>query len=1150
MELCTLKPAFRLLLVSTFLCALVQAQTTSTSILGTVTDANGAVVPGAKVTALNVGTSTKREDSTSSSGDYSFPLLDVGEYEVTVEAPGFKAAVRPNVILQINEKVRADFSLDVGSPTERVEVTADTAVLRTDDATLGQTVEQRRVVELPLNNRSLGALAILQPGIQYGPRSGSDGQGFGQRQGSHGVPIPGIGLSIVANGQRETNQHATLDGVVATEARVNTVPFSPSVEAVHEFRVLSGSYSSEYGFNSGAQMIIVTRSGTNDFHGSAFEFVRNNVFDAENYFQNYFTPPGAPRLKKDSLRQNQFGGVLTGPVLIPKLYNGRNQTFFMVNYEKRIRRQSGLAQQANHPPTAFRRGDFSALLNRRSASGAALPAIQIVDPLTGAPFAGNIIPESRIAPAARALLSFWPEPQFVLPDPLTGFNYSGPERRTLDDDQRFVRIDHNFSERDKIFGRYAFNDVTYNVIPGDNPLFSYFVAGRNQNIATQWIHVFNPSLINEFRYGYNRSVDNTLNPRANTDFDIEALGVPGFRVVNDNNRPFTPRETGVPTISVNAFSTLAEQDGGNGFDFNNLHQFSDNVTISRGAHNMKTGFDYRWIKLFRGAANVPRGGLTFGGDIAGNAFAAFLLGYPSSTVTPEGLPLTEVRQHRMAFYFTDDWKPSRKLTVNLGLRYEYNSTATDILGLWRSLSFADSVNGIPTVVPDVGTPFEFYKPQKNLFMPRVGLAYRPTDDWVIRMGYGIYYNVHQLNNYTILNLNPPKSGTSNFVQTATNGRINPGQTILTYASPFGVVNPTSATGINALSPDNNQPYVNQWSLDVQRRLPYDTVLSVGYVGNKGTHIDNTVELNAPAPALSSNPVPVNSRRPIRFFIDGPNGPQRPLNRLRWLTSDGNSWYHGLQVAAQKRFTAGLQMNFAYTYSKSLAEGYGRNEGALAIPNSYQNPRNRAAEKTRYGFDVTHNMVFSFLYEIPIPEAFRSNFARHIFGGWQTNGILALRSGYPFSVTQNNTINTVEGHVRPDRLSSGELQNPTVNRWFDPDAFRVVTCQRNDLADRCHYGNAGNGILEGPGYKNFDFSVLRNIPIREGVRLQLRGEIFNLFNTPQFGLPNSSLSAASNFLPPVGGTQYPSQAGIARGPGAITSLIAPMRQMQFGIKFLF
>lgn len=1156
MELCPARQALRLLFL--FVCLFVvahvaHAQTTSTSILGTVSDPNGALVPGAKVTALNVGTGTKREDSTSSSGDFSFPLLDVGEYEVTVEAPGFKAAVRPKVILQVNEKVRVDFSLDVGSPTERVEVSADTAVLRTEDATLGQTVEQRRVVELPLNNRNLGALAILQPGIQYGPRSGTDGQGFGQRQGSHGVPIPGVGLSIVANGQRETNQHATLDGVVATEARVNTVPFSPSVEAVQEFRLLSGSYTAEYGFNSGAQMIIITRSGGNDFHGAAFEFVRNDVFDAENYFQNYFLPPNTPRelrAKKDALRQNQFGGVISGPVLIPKLYDGRNQTFFMVNYEKRIRRQSGLAQQANHPPTAFRRGDFSALLNRRTAGGAALPSIQIIDPLTGTPFPGNIIPESRIAPAARALLNFWPEPQFVTPDPLNGFNYSGFERRTLDDDQRFVRIDHNFSENDKIFGRYAFNDVTYNVLPGDNPNFSYFVAGRNQNVATQWIHVFTPSLINEFRYGYNRSVDNTLNPRANTDFSIEALGVPGFRVVNDNNRPFTPRETGVPTITVNAFSTLAEQDGGNGFDFNNLHQFSDNVTISRGAHNMKTGFDYRWVKLFRGAANVPRGGLTFGGDIAGNAFAAFLLGYPSNTTTPEGLPLTDVRQDRIAFYFTDDWKASQKLTLNLGLRYEYNSVATDIRGLWRSLSFADSVNGVPTVVPEIGTEYEFYRPQKNLFMPRLGIAYRPSDNWVIRLGYGIYYNVHQLNNYTILNLNPPKSGTSTFVQTATGGRINPNQTILTYASPFGVVNPTSATGITALSPDNNQPYVNQWSLDVQRRLPFDTVLSVGYVGNKGTHIDNTVELNAPAPALSSNPIPVNSRRPIRFFIDGPGGPLRPLNRLRWLSSDANSWYHGLQVSAQKRFTAGLQLNFAYTYAKSLAEGYGRNEGALAIPNSYQNPNDRAAEKTRYGFDVRHNMVFSFLYELPVPERFRSNFARHIFGGWQTNGILALRTGYPFSVTQNNTINTVEGHVRPDRLASGELANPTVDRWFDPDAFRVVTCQRDDLAERCHYGNAGQGILEGPGYKNFDFSLLKNFPIRESMRLQLRGEIFNLFNTPQFGLPNSSLNAAANFLPPVGGTQYPSQAGIARGPGAITSLIAPMRQMQFGIKFLF
>ncbi len=278
----------------------VSAQTTSTTLLGAVADSAGAVVSGAKVTATNTKTGVKREATTSSSGDFSFPLLEVGVYDVTIEAHGFKPEVRRNVILELNEKVRVDFSLQVGATTEMVEVTAAAATLRTDDATLGQTVEQRRVEELPLNNRNLGALALLQPGVQYGPRAGSDGQGFGQRQGAHGVPIPGIGLTFVANGQRETNQTGTLDGVVATEARVNTIPFSPSVEAVQEFRTLAGSYSAEYGFNAGAQVHIVTKSGGNDWHGSAFEFLRNDIFDAENFFQNYFNAPGQARSKKDS----------------------------------------------------------------------------------------------------------------------------------------------------------------------------------------------------------------------------------------------------------------------------------------------------------------------------------------------------------------------------------------------------------------------------------------------------------------------------------------------------------------------------------------------------------------------------------------------------------------------------------------------------------------------------------------------------------------------------------------------------------------------------------------------------------------------------------------------------------------------------------
>jgi hypothetical protein len=1133
------------------------AQTTSTSILGTVTDSSGAVISGAKVSVLNTRTGTKRSDVTTNTGDYNFPLLDVGEYEVTVESPGFKPETHKNLALQINQKARVDFALQVGAQSERIEISAEAAVLHTDEASLGQVVEQRRVVELPLNGRNLAGLAVLQPGVQFGGRMGFDGlTGTGG-----GIPVPGVGISISANGQRDTNQHATLDGVQVTEARVNTVTFTPSIEAVEEFKVQSGSYSAEYGTNSGAQLTIVLRSGTNQYHGTAFEFFRNDVLDAENYFTNYFNAPGAARRKKDGLRQNQYGGVISGPLSIPKLYNGKDKTFFMFDYEARLRRQPGNTATANVPSLAFRNGDLSALLNR----GAGLNPIQIVDPLTGTPFAGNIIPATRISPTAKALIPFLQNPQRVNADPLSGVNYVGEGNVKLDDDQRYVRIDHNFSDKDKIFGRYAFDDLSYFTIPGDNPNFTYFVAGRSQNVAGQWIHIFSPTLLNEFRYGYNRSVDNTLNPRSNSSFDLDALGMTGFRVVTDNNRKFTPREAGLPVINVSNFTgtvsggsqaLFGDRDGGNGFDFNQMHQFSDNVTISRGAHNFKTGFDFRRVILFRGAANVARGDMTFDDTIANNGFASFLLGYPSQTDSPEGLPLTDVRQNRYGAYFQDDWKASRKLTLNLGVRYEYNSAATDITGLWRSISFKDSVNGIPTLIPKIGTPYQFYEPEKKNFMPRVGIAYRPSDKWVVRSGFGLYYNVHQLNNYTILNLNPPLSGSSAFSQQATGGKLTSTTNPLTYASPFGVISTTGIINANTLNPDNFQPRVIQWSFDIQRQLPWRSVLTLGYVGSKGVHIDNAVELNNPDPGLSSLSTSPQQRRPIQNVIDGPGGPVRPLSRLRWLDSGNNSWYHGLQANLEKRFSGGLQFSFAYTYSQSLGEGYGRNEGFGGTSQTYQDPRNRAAEKGRYPFDVRHNAILNFLYEIPTAAAFQKNAAKYLFGGWQLNGILTLRTGFPFTVAQGNTLNTFNSVVRPDRVRSGISDNPTVNRWFDTEAFRLVTCQQDALSNRCHYGSAGNSILDGPGARNLDASLFKNIPIKsDRVRVQFRAEFFNLFNTPNFSTPNRTLTSSLAFQPkvdPVTGAIGPDpvQGGRSAGPGAITSLALPMRTIQFGLKFQF
>jgi Carboxypeptidase regulatory-like domain len=1122
------------------------SQTSSTAILGTVLDASGAVVVGAKVTVLQVQTGIKRQDVSSSSGDYNFPLLDPGDYSVTVEAPGFKTETRTGIQLELNLKARIDFHLEVGAEVQRVEVTTQAALLSTDQATLGQVVNTRRIEELPLNGRNVGALAVLQPGVQYGGRMGLTDLNSG---GGGGIPIPGDAISISANGQRDTDQHATLDGVGVTEARVNTVPFTPSPEAIEEFKVQAGTYSAEYGTHSGAQLAMALKSGGNAFHGDAFEFLRNDKLDAQDYFQNYFNPPGSTPTPKNLLRQNQYGFLLSGPILIPKIYSGKNRTFFMFDFESRRLRQPNQVGESLVPTQAFENGDLSALLNRHDSSGAALLPIQIIDPITGVPFAGDIIPASRISPIAKNLYNFWPAPQFGLPNPLSGFNYIGVGATSIDDDQRYIRIDHQLSDDDRLFGHYAFDDIKYGQTFGDNPNFPYFVAGRNQNAAAQWIHIFNHEIINEFRLGYMRSTDNTLNPRSNTNFSLDALGLTGLRVLNDNNRAFTSREAGLPPINFSNFAGLGDRDGGNGFDYNNQYELGDNVTISHGAHNFKLGFMATKVVLDRGAANVPRGDLTFDDAVGNSDWASFLLGYPVSTDTPEGIPLTYPRQNRYGAYVQDDWKVTQRLTINLGLRYEYNSVATDVKGLWRSLDFTQEVNGVPTLVPNIRTPYHFYDPEKKMFMPRIGLAYRLSEKTVIRSGYGIYYNVHQLNNYTILNLNPPLSGSAFFSNDPSNGLITH-PTPITSQNPFGALSTTSIINANTLNRNDYEPRLHQWSLGVQRQLPWESVLDVSYVGSKGVHIDNTVELNNPDPAPNTPTSSAQQRRPYQYVIDGPGGPVRPLSRIRFLDSGGNSWYHGLQVGYQKRFSHGLTGSVAYTYSKSEGEGYGRNESFGFTNNgSYQDPRNRAADKGVYPFDTKHNAVISWLYELPTVPAFRQGVAHQIFGGWQANGILTLHSGLPFTVTQSGSLNTINSPVRPDRIGSGQESNPTVNLWFNPNDFQVVTCQVSTLPGLCHYGSSGNGILRGPNFHDVDFSLFKNFQIKESLKLQFRAEMFNLFNTPNFNPPNHSLSASTQFLPSTDGGAFPSQIR-ARGPGQITGLAAPMRQIQFGLKFLF
>ena len=1129
------------------------AQTTSTEILGTVTDVSGAAVPGATVTILRVATGEKREAVTSPSGDYSFPLIEIGEYAVTAQLTGFKTQERKNVAVQLQQKVRVNFVMEVGQISETVEVTAAAVTLKTDDAAVGQVIDNRRVVELPLNGRNIGSLAVLTPGVQYGSRVGFDGAG--------GFPIPGNTVAVSANGQREINQQITLDGVIATEPRVNTMVFSPSIDAIEEFRVQTSSYSAEYGQNNGAIVQIALKSGTNRFRGTVYEFLRNDKFAAKDYFLNFQQPPGSREAPKNVLRRNQFGAFVSGPVWLPG-YSGKDRTFWSFNYEGRRETRETVAEDFFFPQ-AFRNGDFSALLSPLIQNGRPIRTpIIIYDPLTGEPFrdaAGNInnmIPASRIDRDAQSFINqYQPLPQFA-PADILDVNVRGSVPNVITSNQYFFRIDHQFNANNKVFVRYAGDRSRWDQ-EFINPNFPYFTKSIANNWAVQYLKIFSPTVLNEFRYGLNKADDDTFNPRSNTDFDLDSLGIGQFRVAVDNNRKLTPREMGLPGTII-----TGDRDGGNGYDFNEVHQFTDNFSFGRGKHNFKTGFEYRLVRLDRAAANLPRGSM--GCCEGGYSLAGWLLGFPSSTTTAEGFPFTAPRQDRYSAYILDDWKASRRLTLNLGLRWDYFGVPADSDGGWRSLrldilSTAADGRQLPTLIPAPNTKnFEFYESDNRYFMPRLGLAYRVTDKWVVRSGFGWFANAQQLNNFTILNLLPPRSGTFGFNQVTDQAqliahtyagqdyqiptrRFREGTQVLTLDNAFpGQGSAAARTNLTLMPPDNKASNHVQWSLDIQRELPWDMSMTVGYVGSKTSNLDNSIgNYNNPDPSPNTD---INSLRPYQAYVsEGEGNAARGLGNIRYLDSYGNGNYHGLQTSLEKRYSSGLTFGLAYTYSKSQGEGYGRNEGAGNVSSGYQNPRDRRAARTRYGFDVRHNAVINYVYEMPFLNRFKG-VAGAFLAGWQTNGILTFRSGFPFNPGGGGNLNT-GGEVWPDRVDDGRLFGDAKReKWFDPSVFRRVDCNIPGRLDLCHYGNAGQGILESPGARNLDLSVYKNwrLPfIGDEGKLQFRAEFFNAFNTPQFGVPNGiGFTSINSFVPD------------APRMGEIRSLRASMRVIQFGMKLYF
>jgi Carboxypeptidase regulatory-like domain len=1041
-----------------------EGQETTATLVGTVTDPSGAAIPDAVIRAVNKATNSVRETKSGASGDYTLPFLDAGDYSVSIEASGFQSQNVERITLQVQQSARVDFKMTIGNVKESVEINAHAAELQTENAAVGTVIDSAKIVELPLNGRNFIQLAQLIPGVQTGtPGSITVRRG----RGSVGQSDPSFGATAAsANGMRDTADRYLLDGIETMDYDAVTYSFSPSIDSLAEFKVETSSYSAESGGAPGAQVNMVTKSGTNNLHGTLWEFNRNNdlsqSYDA--IANKSVTPP--------RLNRNQFGANIGGPVYLPKLYNGKDKTFFFFNWE------SGYAAQGNQPtyklvpPAAIRTGNFSAVTNARTGA-----PIAIKDPFApgGAPFAGNIIPTNRLSQQALVFLQFVPEPNTqngALNFLTTPFSATSWQRNYT------TRIDHNFSTRDVLSGTYVFND-TYEAA---DPIWGHDQRnnlGTTQNAEGSEIHTFTPSLINEARFGWHTFYENEIFGTSNDpNYDIAGkMGLPGVSRL--------PIEYGPPSISISG------PDGAyNVFDLqrqigprtrsNSIYQIIDTLSWQLGLHFLRIGaeIDHRNV-TFQQARN-PRGNFTFDGTYTGSSLADFMLGYVKSDGLNPTHTNTNLWDWTQSYFIQDDWKVTPRLTLNLGLRWDYFAPYTQV-----DNRFADIYqNGfqITQAYTPANSPYGrgLLQPDRTDFGPRFGFAYRPAifGQWVVRGGYGIYYTPEISNAIFAMAEGDQATAGASVI-----GNLS-GQPNVFFNNPFAN---SSVVGLLPFDVSNDQnlkdSYIQQWNFTIERQLPGNVLLDVGYVGSKGTRLIVTYpDLNMPltlvdprTPGLAS----LNSRRPDQLF-------QRAVTADK---SVGNSIYHALQVKVERRMSQGLTFLTSYTWSKSISgpSDIGGQVGGGFYIGTPQNPYYAQGDRSVSGFDQTQRFVMTVLYDVPF---FRNmqNKARYLVDGWEVSTIITAQSGFPTPVTSNLDTTGTGITSRPNESGNGNLpaDQRTWKHWFNTAAFSQATYGRFGTSPR-------TDAFRLPGLVNVDFSATKSFRIKERASFQFRGELFNLFN---------------------------------------------------------
>jgi hypothetical protein len=1000
-----------------------------TALVGTVTDASRAVIPGAAVAAVNVGTQDTYETTTNAQGYYNLQFIRIGRYDVTVTLAGFQTFKATGIEVGTNQIVRQDAVLQVGGMAETVTVEAGATLLATENATIAESIGERMVEELPLSGgRNVWSLAGTTPGVLGGASS------------------------FTGAGQRNIQNSLSMDGINTAANLLTATSMRPIADAVTEVQVQTGSTSAEYGSYLGVHVNVVTKSGTNITHGALFEFLQHDSFAARGYFEDRSSPPN-PR------RRDQFGFQLDGPVFVPKVYDGRNRTFFMAAYEG-VRETQTSTSISSVPTALMRQGNFSEI------------STSIRNPFTGQTFAGNIIPASQISPQALRILEHYPLPN----RPGTASNLVANGRNVDESDQLLSRIDQNIGNKVRLYVRYNWQDQSEENI-GSIPAAGGGGPNTNHNTLVAYTHTISSRLLNDFRIGYHSVYDDSLNYFAmNGLADAgSSLGIPGF---DGDVRYDNP---GIPTFTVTGFSGLGGG-GTNWYQFDKTFQLSNVLAYTSGSHNIRAGFDARQLQTGRRAANNPRGSFTFNGDMTGYSAADLILGLPRTVTTPLDQLQGHVGGWRTGYFINDTWQATRDLTLNLGIRYEYHTPAQTLEG-FASMLNADQTALIPTTHPAKG--FEFHEPNKADFAPRIGMAYRLGDKTVLRSGFGIYYNPNQMNTFTFLTNNPPLAAEFTF-------QSLPSNPTLSLDSPFGVVGPGGPP--NVTSPNRHLPNArkDQWSFDVQRELWSGGALDIQYLGSHTSNLDRSFFVNTPAPG----PGAVDARRPNQTF-----------RVIRLIENDLWADYHSLSFILRQRMTHGFQVNAHYTWSRTRDIGTNSNGG------SSQNPGVDpfTQKEVDYGiadWDVPHRFVASYIYDVPFFKESGNALLRYALSGWQIAGVTTLESGRPFGLTiQGDRANTGIGSQRPDLVgpipSLSCQSNPTgpgLVGCIDPTAFA--------LPAPFTYGNAPRNLLRGPGDITTDLSLSKSFPIGGRARFQIRADIFNAFNHVNFGNPNGVFGTAN------------------------------------------